>query len=110
MCNTNKFWYLIISLPITCILYIYTAVLDYQPTTDLLVFSGGVLVRCVSVTISPDNIVEGNEAFTVSLGSDDVVVMFNQSDANVTIVDSDECKHTKCIYLYSMYAYLAERK
>ena len=64
---------------------------DYTPITDkTLIFSQDSLINCVNVSILPDAIVERNEVFSVSLNSDDVVVMFGQQEASIVIVDSDK--------------------
>lgn len=42
------------------------------------------------MSILSDDIVEQEEDFIVSLSSSDVAVVFNQSNASVLIVDSDE--------------------
>lgn len=64
---------------------------DYVGITDpaVLIFSEDIQLQCVNISIIPDEIVERNELFTVTLESADTVT-FSQSSAVVVIVDSDE--------------------
>ena len=64
---------------------------DYIPITEeIVIFAQDSLISCVNVSILPDVIVERDEVFSVSLNSDDDVVVFSQQSATVVIVDSDK--------------------
>ena len=61
-----------------------------------IVFSaGGVNVFCINITIVDDDILEGDQNFTVSLSSDDPVIFDPLSEATVIITDNDS-KFVNC--------------
>ena len=80
-----------------CCFLVYSAPGDYESVQDVqLVFQIGHAIGlsasvCVDVDVYDDEIVEYVEVFTVSLASDDPVVIAPISEANVSIFDND-CK------------------
>ena len=65
--------------------------MDYVPVDEELTFSGSALIQSVIISILPDDIVEQDETFTVSISSNDSAVSIDQQTATITIFNSDEC-------------------
>lgn len=78
-----------------CVCGIYVGPDDYTDLTTVLTFTADDVirdVRCVNVSINDDDILEGDQEFTLSLSSLDPVV-FGTNQATVLIIDNDsECE------------------
>ena len=66
-----------------------TEELDYTLVQMPLVFVQGTTIQCVEILITDDVILESDEAFSVSLSTNDGAVNVLQDQALVTITDND---------------------
>lgn len=66
-----------------------TEELDYTLVQMPLVFVQGTTIQCVEILITDDVILESDEAFSVSLSTNDGAVNILQDQALVTITDND---------------------
>ena len=63
---------------------------DYEPLTSYpLLFSPGVSMACVVISIVDEFVVEPDQSFIVSLGSSDPVISTPIAAASVTVEDND---------------------
>ncbi len=58
-------------------------------------FIPGQNMSCSLISIIPDDVVELNETFSVTLGSSDDAVLLGLSSASVTITDNDSTLYIK---------------
>ena len=62
---------------------------DYVSTTVTLTFNGTSTTACTDISITFDDVYEGNETFSVSLTTTDNNVTLNPDGGQVTITDDD---------------------
>ena len=70
------------------LLHFLSAGLDYTFSSESLTFDESTTIQCVQITINPDNILEEDEIFIVSLTTPDDDVTLSPDDSEVTITDT----------------------
>ena len=73
-----------------CILLYMIGSSDFEPLSNsVLTFTSSTLEQSVTIKLIPDDVLENNETFLVSLMSDDPAVVLSPNIATVTIRDND---------------------
>lgn len=70
---------------------------DFQQRSETVMVPPPDTQVVISVQIFPDNLLEGEERFSVLIASSDQHVAITQSTAQITIVDNSEGKYWHCI-------------
>ena len=75
---------------------------DYIPLSELLSIPDCEHKVCVNVTVNDDNIMEGTEAFLILLERSPSLplpgIMLNTTQAEITLLDSDDSKYVIVVY------------
>jgi len=79
------------------ILLFYTGGVDYDPGFYFIMIPAGLTDVSFNITISPDNIFEGDEAFLLTIDQVSLqTVMISNISAMIVIID-DDCEHSELL-------------
>ena len=66
-----------------------TAPADYSDMDGAVIFPSGNVSQCITITVSDDDVLEGDEEFYVTVFTTDNDVIINNAVANISIADND---------------------
>ena len=63
------------------------------PVASVLVFQPGTTLQCVTVTTREDSALEGNESFSLELGTADSNVIIGPPSSSIVTIADNDCKY-----------------
>ena len=79
------------------ILIFYSGGVDYDPGFNFIMIPAGLTDVSFNITISPDDIFEGDEAFLLTIDQVSPQILIISNISAIVVITDDDCKHSELL-------------